>query len=100
MATESRIAQEVRISRILFFAGCCFLPWVWILCLIYFRKRYFEADASTEMKKYLRLSLYGTIISTLVFFAWIISFQYLWPSMGSFGQSILIYVPQQEWWLQ
>lgn len=47
----TRDEQDVSIARKVFFAGCVFLPWLWILLLLRYRARYYEASCPADLKK-------------------------------------------------
>ncbi len=47
---QERDEEDVRVARIMFFAGCCLLPWLWIASLLYFRKRILDKDAPMALR--------------------------------------------------
>lgn len=44
------VHPDVIIARKLFFAGCAFLPWLWILCLMHYRRQLFDKSALPELR--------------------------------------------------
>jgi len=48
---QTRDERDVSVARKLFFAGCLLLPWLWILLLIHYRRRYFERDCPAQLQK-------------------------------------------------
>ena len=46
----TRDQKDVAIIRNLYFAGCALLPWLWIMCLLHYRKRLWDKDAPTDMR--------------------------------------------------
>lgn len=46
---QAKDQEDVRIARIMFLAGCCLLPWLWIASIIFFRKRIFDGDAPAAL---------------------------------------------------
>lgn len=96
----TRDEQDVTVARKMFFAGCAFLPWLWIMCLLHFRSRLWDKEAPAALRWYLRAQLIGLVIVTVGFIAWVVSFQQQWRSWGSIGANMLVYAPNQaQWWL-
>ena len=73
-----RDAADVRVARILFLAGCCLLPWLWILMMCHFSARWRAADCPPQLRLYLRRAAAGTAIVTVLFATWIAVFQTQW----------------------
>jgi hypothetical protein len=73
-----RDAADVRVARILFLAGCCLLPWLWILMMCHFSARWRAADCPPQLRTYLRRAALGTAVVTALFAAWIAVFQTQW----------------------
>lgn len=46
----TRDERDVSIAKKIFIAGCFFLPWLWILLLLRYRSRYFEADCPPALR--------------------------------------------------
>lgn len=92
--------QDTRVAKIMFTAGCFFLPWLWILLLIHYRMELLDRTAPAALRGYLFASAAGTVIVTALFLTWVILFQLNWQSWGQVGLSLLIYVPSLDsWWL-
>ena len=47
----------------MFYGGCCLLPWVWGLSIIYFWKLYRSETCPPGIKKYITQSIQGLIFS-------------------------------------
>jgi hypothetical protein len=95
--------RDVAVARKLFWAGCAFLPWLWIMCLLHYRERWFDAGAPPALRWYLRAQAVGLVLATAAFVAWEVVFQLGWRSWGALGTNMLIYVPGSDatqWWLQ
>eukprot|EP01138_Halocafeteria_seosinensis_P003519 gb/GECG01003597.1/.p1 GENE.gb/GECG01003597.1/~~gb/GECG01003597.1/.p1 ORF type:complete len:114 (+),score=10.63 gb/GECG01003597.1/:1-342(+) len=43
--------EQIRIARKLFYGGLACLPWLWIVNLIYFRRKVFNLQVSPELRK-------------------------------------------------
>lgn len=43
--------EDVDVARKMFYGGCFFLPWLWIMNLIYYRHAVFNEDAPAELRK-------------------------------------------------
>lgn len=48
---EARIKANVDVARKLFWGGCCLLPWLWAVNLIYFRAALMNKRAPAELRK-------------------------------------------------
>lgn len=46
----SRAQQELIVVRKLFFGGCFLLPWLWIVALVFFRKRWNDDAATPQLR--------------------------------------------------
>ena len=91
-------AADVRVARILFFAGCALLPWLWILLMLHFSRRWREPECPPALRMYLRRAALGCAIYTALFVTWVALFQTQWRKWGTFGTTMLIYVPPTTWW--
>ena len=91
-------AADVRVARILFFAGCALLPWLWILLMLHFSRRWREPECPPALRMYLRRAALGCVIYTALFVTWVALFQTQWRNWGTFGTTMLIYVPPTTWW--
>ena len=47
----TREEQHIVVAKKLFYGGLAFLPWLWILNIIYFRSSLLSKDGSPELKK-------------------------------------------------
>ena len=49
---EEKELEIEAVARKMFYGGCCLLPWLWLVNIIYFRKLYFSNDCPLGVKKY------------------------------------------------
>ena len=84
-----------RVARYMFLGGCFFLPWVWILSIIYFWKMYRSDDCNENVKKYISLSIRGVAISTCILTIWVIIFQSSWVD-ANWARALLVF-PVDNW---
>ena len=80
---SSQKADCLRDMLLLSYAGCFFLPWLWIVNLYYFRKLLARQDCPPEVKRWTNYSKIGTLVMTLLFATWVIIFQVTWRDWGS-----------------
>ena len=93
--------HNTRVAKIMFVAGCFFLPWLWILLLIHYRMELLDQAAPAALRRYLFASAAGTVVTTALFLTWVVMFQLNWQSWGQVGLSLLIYAPSSDaWWLE
>ena len=98
-ASNSRFAEKSkeleRAAQIMFYVGCCLLPWVWCLSIIYFWKIYNSETCPAGVKMYIKQSIHGLILVTLLFSVWVVVFQT--NKLSSWAHPLLI-VPQNDGW--
>lgn len=98
-ASYTRLAEKgkelERAAQIMFYVGCCLLPWVWCLSIIYFWKIYKSETCPTGVKKYVKQSIHGLLLVTLLFGVWVAIFQT--NKLSSWAHPLLI-VPQNDGW--
>lgn len=97
---EARGARDAAVARKLFWAGCACLPWLWVLCLLHYRAKLWDARTHPALRWYLRAQACGLVLSTAAFVAWVTVFQMRWRGWGDLGTNLLIYVPDTRWWLE
>lgn len=56
--------SDASVAKKLFFGGCAFLPWLWILLLWNYRDAYFSPTAPEDLKKCMHLCVVS--VSSLV----------------------------------
>ena len=74
------------------------LPWLWILLMLHYSRRWREPDCPPALRMYLRRAALGCVIYTALFVTWVALFQTQWRNWGTFGTTMLIYVPPTTWW--
>ncbi|RYG45681.1 hypothetical protein EON67_10345 [archaeon] len=121
----SKEEAELRVVRIMFWAGCAALPWLWALVLMRYRHRWSDPHALPATRKCtsfsgctgmsslhfhlvldawvcasadLRLCVAGFCLSTAILIIWIAIFQTQWRKWGSTATDAMIYVPDTRWW--
>ena len=82
--------EDLRAVRMTWWGGFCGLPLLWLLNWINFRKAVQEADALTELKILVRLSLFLFGLALAIFGTWLAYFQtvtetLVCPCDGPFG---------------
>ena len=82
-------------ARLMFYGGCCLLPWVWGLSIIYFWKIYKSDTCPPGVKKYIKLSIQGLVIVLTLFAAWIAVFQ---TNKGERWAQIFLINPKNDGW--
>lgn len=95
---STRIERDTKVIQKMFWAGFFFLPWLWILVLINFRRELFDSSTPRAMRSYLIYSAIGSVIFTALFLAWVVAFQLNWRYWGHVGSQLLIYTPDTQWW--
>ena len=88
--------ERRRVSTRLFYGGCFFLPWVWILNALYFRKILLNRSGDAIVRRNCVLGLIGASIWVVAFIVWVCVYQTMWSSWGSFGQTISIVYPKGQ----
>lgn len=79
-----------KVVRWYFYAGCCGLPWLWIVNYLFFRR--FAAE-SVVIATYIRRSLYMGIAGLALIAAWILG-AHMWLSSAS---SLWVIRPDGTW---
>ncbi len=92
---NDKIKQLERAAQLMFYGGCCLLPWVWGLSIIYFWKLYRSETCPPGIKKYITQSIQGLILVMILFGIWIIIFQ---TNKGERWAQPLLIVPQNDGW--
>lgn len=91
---------DIDVARRIFFGGLLALPWLWIVSLWYFRRRWADPAAPPELKAWLTRSAIGAAALTVVFLAWLVTFQLGWRGWGDWARNVLVWQPADgQWWL-
>eukprot|EP00188_Purpureofilum_apyrenoidigerum_P002638 Plantae.Rhodophyta-Purpureofilum_apyrenoidigerum.ctg2700.p1 GENE.Plantae.Rhodophyta-Purpureofilum_apyrenoidigerum.ctg2700~~Plantae.Rhodophyta-Purpureofilum_apyrenoidigerum.ctg2700.p1 ORF type:complete len:187 (+),score=29.64 Plantae.Rhodophyta-Purpureofilum_apyrenoidigerum.ctg2700:58-561(+) len=78
MAAElesERLAGLQSTAKRFFVIGCFALPWIHVIMWIYFWPEWKDPNASSEVKRYLKLSLVPIAFWTIIMLIWFIAFQ-------------------------
>ncbi len=86
--------EDIKTIRRLFIAGCFFLPFLWGISCLHFRKKAKRADAPDELKIWYRRGLIGFWVAAAAFVAWIVVFQLAWRTVP--GLASLLVVPAED----
>ena len=92
---NDKIKQLERAAQLMFYGGCCLLPWVWGLSIIYFWKLYRSETCPPGIKKYITQSIQGLILVMILFGIWIVIFQ---TNKGERWAQPLLITPQNDDW--
>jgi hypothetical protein len=92
---SEKIQQLERAAQVMFYVGCCLLPWVWGLSIIYFWKIYKSDVCPPGVRKYITQSIQGLILVMLLFSIWIIIFQ---TNKGERWAQALLITPTNDGW--
>ncbi|XP_033222361.1 gamma-secretase subunit pen-2 [Belonocnema kinseyi] len=88
--------KKLFLCRWYFRAGFAMLPFLWAVNTIWFSKQAFVEPPFEEQKqirKYVILSAIGTLLSSIIFGAWIAIFQTQRAAWGEFADSISYIIP-------
>mmetsp|Transcript_32332 Transcript_32332/g.52553 ORF Transcript_32332/g.52553 Transcript_32332/m.52553 type:complete len:96 (-) Transcript_32332:356-643(-) len=66
--------DDVESSKIMFYAGFAFLPWLWLINFIQYRSYVKEDDTPEDMKFYVKGSFTGFILFMIVWAIWLLVF--------------------------
>jgi hypothetical protein len=91
--TAAADADDVKTIRRLFFGGCFFLPWLWCVSCLHFRRRAARPDAPEELVLWYRRSRNGFAVALVAFAAWVLVFQLSWRK---WGLASLLVVPAES----
>ena len=91
---EEKELEIEAVARKMFYGGCCLLPWLWLVNIIYFRKLYFSNDCPLGVKKYVKKSSIGFVTVTTLWIIWCIIFQ---TNYKSFSSLLVVPVDDGSW---
>ncbi|KAF0693555.1 Aste57867_15497 [Aphanomyces stellatus] len=82
------------VAKKLFFGGLAFLPWLWAVNVFHYRAQFLDGSSDPKTTLWVRRSCAGFVFVTLVFVAWVVTFQLTWKANG--WQSLLLLVPAED----
>ena len=92
---RERAMQDMeKISKRLFYGGCFFLPFLWLVGIVYFWDIYRSNKCNQKTKRYISLSIRGFILYTAILIIWITIFQLNWTS--DWAKALLLF-PFDNW---
>ncbi|KAI8086918.1 putative gamma-secretase subunit pen-2 [Gilbertella persicaria] len=62
--------EHINISKKMFYGGFAFLPLLWLVNFLYFFKTSRKPDAPKELKRYIYMSLGGSIVWFIILTTW------------------------------
>mmetsp|Transcript_26 Transcript_26/g.64 ORF Transcript_26/g.64 Transcript_26/m.64 type:complete len:96 (+) Transcript_26:224-511(+) len=83
--------EDIHTSKIMFYSGFAFLPWIWLINFVQYRAHVKQDDAPEELKYYVRGSLIGFTIFMLAWGIWLAVFYTNLKS--SWAQALLLFDP-------
>ncbi|EGC31256.1 hypothetical protein DICPUDRAFT_40183 [Dictyostelium purpureum] len=81
----------INIAKKLWFIGFFFLPWVWLINILYFVPH--RNNLNDKVKWYLKFSLIGFFAYSTIFMAWMGIYLVNRNKWGAFGDNISITIP-------
>ncbi|OQR92413.1 hypothetical protein THRCLA_08716 [Thraustotheca clavata] len=86
--------EDSSIARKMFFGGLALLPWLWAVNIFFYRRQLLDSSIDPSTTLWVRRSLAGFVFVTLIFVAWMITFQLTWKQNN--WQSLLLVVPSED----
>lgn len=86
--------EHISISKKMFYGGFAFLPFLWLVNFMYFFSLCRKPDVSTEVKRYVYLSLGGCIIWFIMLTTWYIVYVTQRISWGEAADIITVIIPK------
>jgi len=77
----------------MFFGGFAFLPLLWAVTYVHYRRAAASPQASHALKAYVRYSAVGAATSFVLLGGWILTVQLTWQNWGAAGRALLLFVP-------
>ena len=87
--------EKLNLSRKYFYIGLACAPFVWLANAVwFFREAFFKEDPPKGLRRYVLMSMVGTLIWTVVFVLWTIVYQTQRAKWGAFGDYISFWAPK------
>nr|Q54BR1.2 RecName: Full=Probable gamma-secretase subunit PEN-2 [Dictyostelium discoideum] len=83
--------KMINIAKKLWFIGFFFLPWVWLINILYFIP--YRNSLNDKVKWYLKFSLIGFLGYSTIFMGWMGIYLVNRNKWGAFGDDISITIP-------
>ncbi|GAB5364657.1 hypothetical protein AAMO2058_000988600 [Amorphochlora amoebiformis] len=83
--------EDVDTSRILFYAGFAFLPWLWVINFIEYRPHLKYDDAPEDIKFYVKNSFYGFVAFMVLWGIWLSVYYSSLSSGQGWAQTMLLF---------
>ena len=99
MPLVGRDAADVAVARTMWLAGLfLLLPWLWLVSLCYFRRRWADPTAPPLLNLYLRRSALGALLCTAALLIWVVVWQVRWRSTPALA-ALSVWSAPASWWL-
>ncbi|CAG8691790.1 6404_t:CDS:2 [Dentiscutata erythropus] len=86
--------EALSICKKYFIIGCFFLPWLWVVNVVYMWPLTKREDIGAQIKKYLYLSMFGAIFWLIVLVTWLTIFVTNRVGWGQLADSISVAIPK------
>ena len=99
MPLVGKDAADILTAKRFFLGGLfLFLPWLWMVSLCHFRRRWGDPTAPKELQLYLRRSALGAALYTAAFIVWVVIWQVNWSTVPSLA-ALSVWSAPAQWWL-
>ncbi|ETV91697.1 hypothetical protein H310_13766 [Aphanomyces invadans] len=86
--------DDSSVAKKMFFGGLALLPWLWAVNVFHYRAQFVDGTIDPKTTIWVRRSFVGFVIVTLIFTAWVVTFQLSWKTNG--WQKLLLVVPPED----
>jgi Presenilin enhancer-2 subunit of gamma secretase len=94
--SDAEAARNAKLARNMFIGGCCLLPWLWVVNLLYYAQAWRLGKLPAEVVTWVRRSAVCAAIESLLFLTWVVAFQIFWRSWGSDIFPYMMLVPKED----
>ena len=93
---DPRATCDFMVARALFFGGFAFLPFLWLVSWLHFRRAAREPGAHPQLATYVRGSAIGASVGIALFACWVVTVRLYWRSWGESGRAIMLVLPEDD----
>ncbi|ETV70414.1 hypothetical protein H257_14091 [Aphanomyces astaci] len=86
--------EDSSVAKKMFFGGLALLPWLWAVNVFHYRAQFLDGTIDPKTTIWVRRSFAGFVFVTLIFVAWVVTFQLSWKANG--WQKLLLVVPPED----
>jgi Presenilin enhancer-2 subunit of gamma secretase len=94
--SDAEAARDAKLARNMFLGGCCLLPWLWVVNLLYYAQDWRLGKLPAGVVVWVRRSAVCAAIESLLFLSWVAAFQSSWRSWGSDIFPFMMLVPKED----